>query len=80
MLVVQVHPLAHAEVGHAGEPLDLGSGAGGFDSRPRYLAQGLHQGHGDPDDQDREQERVDDTDGPQYRVTPWWRKWITRLA
>lgn len=28
---------AHAEVGHAGEPLDLGSGAGGFDSRPRYL-------------------------------------------
>lgn len=26
----------HAEVGHAGEPLGLGPGAGGFDSRPRY--------------------------------------------
>lgn len=30
----------HAEVGHAGEPLDLGSGAGGFDSRPRYFTSG----------------------------------------
>jgi hypothetical protein len=25
-----------AEVGHAGEPLGLGPGAGGFDTRPRY--------------------------------------------
>jgi hypothetical protein len=52
----------HAEVGHAGEPLDLGSSAGGFDSRPRYSPQGRHDRLRNPDGQDAEQERVNDAD------------------